>query len=195
MKITIPDFSLVVLIGASGSGKSTFARTHFKPTEILNSDFFRGLISDDEGDQTITKDAFDALYYIASRRLAHRKLTVIDATNVQFESRKPLVALARKFHALLVAIVLDMPEELCWRRTQERPDRNFGKHVVVNHVRDLRRSLKRLQREGFKQVHHLRSVEEMASVVIERQRLWTDRRDEHGPFDIIGDVHGCADEL
>src|SRR5512143_2321562 len=110
MKLTLPELSLVVLIGPSGSGKSTFARTHFKPTEILSSDFCRGLVSDDENDQTVTKEAFDVLRYIAAKRLAARRLTVIDATNVQLESRKPLVELARQYHCLPVAIVFDLPE-------------------------------------------------------------------------------------
>src|ERR671934_2411535 len=102
MKIAIPELSLVALVGASGSGKSTFARKHFKPTEVLSSDFCRGLVSDDENDQTATKDAFEVLHAIAAKRLARGHLTVIDATNVQPEARKPLVELARRFHVLPV---------------------------------------------------------------------------------------------
>src|SRR5215470_12268333 len=112
MKIAIPELSLVVLVGPSGSGKSTFARTHFKPTEVLSSDFCRGIVSDDENDQAATKDAFDVLHYVARKRLAAGRLTVVDATNVQPESRKPLVELAREFHVLPVAIVFDLPEKL-----------------------------------------------------------------------------------
>ena len=85
-------------IGASGSGKSTFARKHFKPTEVLSSDFCRGLVADDENDQTATKDAFEILHFIAAKRLAAGRLTVVDATNVQPEARKPLVELARQYH-------------------------------------------------------------------------------------------------
>jgi len=92
VKITIPELSLVALIGPTGSGKSTFARKHFKPTEVLSSDYCRGLVSDDENSQAATNDAFDILYYIARKRLAAGKLTVIDATNVQPEARKPIVA-------------------------------------------------------------------------------------------------------
>jgi protein phosphatase len=195
MNINIPELALVVLIGVSGSGKSTFARDHFKPTEILNSDFYRGLVSDDENDQNATQDAFDVLHFIASKRLANGKLTVIDATNVQPEARKPLLALARQYHCLPVAIVLDMPEKLCWERTQERADRNFGRHVIRSHRQQLHRSLKQLKREGFQHIYRLNSPEEVAAVTIERQPLWNNLKHEHGPFDIIGDVHGCADEL
>jgi len=195
MKLTIPELSVVVLIGASGSGKSTFARKHFKPTEILNSDFCRGLVADDANDQTVTDDAFAVLHFIASKRLANGKLTVIDATNVQPEARKPLVALARQYHCLPVAIVLNLPEKVCWERTQQRPDRQFGRRVIRAHRQQLRRSLKRLKREGFRYIYQLNSVEEVESAVIERQPLWNNLKHEPGPFDIIGDIHGCAGEL
>lgn len=195
MKLKIPEFSLVVLIGASGSGKSSFARKHFLPTEVISSDFCRGLISDDENDQTISGDAFDVVHYVAGKRLKHMKLTVIDATNVQKPGRKNLVDIARQYHALPVAIVLDPPERVCIERNAKRPDRNFGSHVIKRHRRDLRNSLRTLKKEGFRQIYHLRSVEEIDSVETVREKLWNDFTDEHGPFDIIGDVHGCYDEL
>ncbi|WP_293348902.1 MULTISPECIES: polynucleotide kinase-phosphatase [unclassified Microcoleus] len=195
MKITIPELSLVLLIGASGSGKSTFARQHFQPTEIISSDHCRGLVSDDENNQAATADAFEVLHLIAAKRLAAGKLTVIDATNVQPESRKPLLELARKYHCFLVAIVLDLPEKLCADRNQQRPNRNFGNHVIRRHVQNLRRSLRNLDREGFRYVHILRSPEDIAAAQIERQPLWNNRKHDTGPFDIIGDVHGCCGEL
>jgi len=115
VKITLPELSLVALIGPSGCGKSSFARKHFKPTEILSSDFCRGLISDDENNQAATNDAFETLHFIARKRLARGLLTVIDATNVQPESRKPLVEIAREYHVLPVAIVLNLPEKISRR--------------------------------------------------------------------------------
>ena len=195
MKITIPELSLVVLIGPSGCGKSSFARAHFKPTEVLSSDFCRGLVSDDENAQAATKDAFEVLHFIARKRLAAGRLTVVDATNVQPEARKPLVALAREFHVLPVAIVLNLPEKLCHERNQNRPDRQFGAHVVRNQSQQLRRSIRGLEREGFRHVFTLSTPEEVSSVAIERQPLWNNLKHEHGPFDIIGDVHGCYEEL
>jgi len=195
VKITIPELSLVTLVGASGCGKSTFARQHFKPTEILSSDFCRGLVSDNENDQSATNDAFELLHYIARKRLAAGRLTVVDATNVQMEARKPLVALAREYHVLPVAIVLNMPEKLCHERNQSRPDRQFGPHVVRNQSQQLRRSIRGLEREGFRHVFVLSSPEEVADTTITRQPLWNNRKEEHGPFDIIGDVHGCYAEL
>src|SRR5437773_2979526 len=152
MTVTIPELSLVVLIGASGSGKSTFARQHFKPTEVLSSDFCRGLVSDDENDQAATNDAFDVLHFIAAKRLAAGRLTVVDATNVQEEARRPLVALAREYHCLPVAIVFNLPERLCHERNATRPDRSFGPHVVRRQREQMRRSLDGLEREGFRTV-------------------------------------------
>jgi len=195
MTFSIPELSLVVLIGPSGCGKSTFARKHFKATEVLSSDGFRGLVSDDENDQSATDDAFAALHYVAARRLARGRLTVIDATNVQPEARKPLVALAREYHVLPVAIVLDLTERVCHERNRSRPERDFGPHVVRNQKSQLHRSLRGLGREGFRHVHVLKTQDEVDAAVFQRQPLWNNRKAERGPFDIIGDVHGCCDEL
>ena len=195
MNLTIPELSLIVLIGASGAGKSTFARQHFKSTAILSSDYFRGVVSDDETNQEATKDAFDVLHYITAKRLAAGKLTIIDATNVQLESRKSLINLAKHYHCFAVAIVFDLPESICHERNKQRSNRQFGSHVVRNHTRSLGRSLKNLKREGFRFIYKLSSVEEIQAVEVAIQPMWTNRKREHGPFDIIGDVHGCCDEL
>jgi protein phosphatase len=195
MRIEIPEFALVLLVGASGTGKSTFAARHFLPTEVISSDRMRGWVADDETDQRATADAFDVLHYLVEKRLKGRRFTVIDATNVQPEARKSLIALARKWHALAVAIVFDLPEAIAVARNAERPDRQFGAGPVRRHVQALRRSIGGMKREGIRYVHRLRSVEEADAVEIVRTRLWTDRREEAGPFDIVGDVHGCADEL
>lgn len=195
MKIEIPEFALVLLVGASGTGKSSFAAKHFLPTEVISSDRMRGWVADDENDQSATGDAFDVLRYVVEKRLQGRRFTVVDATNVQPESRKGLIALARKWHALAVAIVFDLPEAIAIERNAARPDRQFGAGPVRRHMQALKRSIGGMNREGIRYVHRLRSVEEVDAVEINRTRLWTDRREECGPFDIIGDVHGCADEL
>ena len=193
--MTIPELSLVVLIGPSGSGKSTFAARHFLPTEVLSSDVCRGMIADDENDQTVTGEAFDLLHTIARKRLALRNLTVVDATNVQPEARRPLVALAREYHCLPVAIVFDLPESVCRQRNKGRTDRTFGPDVIRRQRSQMRRGLKGLRREGFRYVFVLGSESQVDAAGIERAPLWNDRRAEHGPFDIVGDVHGCCDEL
>ncbi|MEU7512709.1 polynucleotide kinase-phosphatase [Streptomyces sp. NPDC042898] len=194
--LPVTDLSLVVLVGATGSGKSTFARRHFKPTEIVSSDFCRGLVADDENDQSASKDAFDVLHYIVGKRLAAGRLTVVDATNVQQEARRQLVQLARSHDVLPIAIVLDLPEDVCRSRNAGRPDRaDMPAHVIQRHRRELRRSLRGLEREGFRKVHVLRSVEEVEAAGIVRERRFNDLRHLTGPFDIIGDIHGCRSEL
>jgi protein phosphatase len=195
MQIKLPELSLVVLIGASGAGKSTFARAHFLPTEVLSSDACRGLVSDDENNQVATNDAFDLLHFILRKRLAAGRLSVIDATNVQPEARRPLVAIAREYHVLPIAIVFDLPERLCQERNLARPDRNFGPHVIRRQLNEMRRSLRGLGREGFREIFRLGSPEQVAAATIVREPLWNNLRHEHGPFDIVGDIHGCADEL
>jgi protein phosphatase len=194
-ELTVPELSLVLLIGVSGSGKSTFGRAHFRPTEVISSDFCRGLVADDENDQSATPAAFELLYYIAGMRLKAGRLTVVDATNIQPEARKPLVALAREHDVLPVAIVLDVPEGVCAARNAARPDRTFGSHVIRRQRDQLRRSLKGLQREGFRTVHTLHGEDEIAGASITRTKLYNDLRHEHGPFDVIGDIHGCRAEL
>ncbi len=195
MKLTIPDLSLVVLVGPSGAGKSSFAAKHFQPTEVVSSDFCRGLVADDENDQAATADAFDVLQYVVGKRLARGRLAVVDATNVQAGSRAPLVELARRHDVLPVAIVLKPPEGVCHDRNRGRPDRGFGPHVVRQQMSQLRQGLRGLGREGFRYVYVLESAAEVDAAEVVRQPLWNNRRDDHGPFDIIGDVHGCYDEL
>lgn len=193
--LSIPELSLVVLVGVSGSGKSTFARAHFAATEVLTSDAFRAMVSDDENSLDATDDAFAALHFVAGRRLARGLLTVVDATNVQPSGRQGLVALAKRYHAQPVAIVLDVSAAVCKKRNAARTDRDLGDHVIPRQYQQLRRSLKRLKGEGFRRAFVLRSVEDVARVEVVREKLWPDQREERGPFDIIGDVHGCYAEL
>ena len=195
MEIKLPELSLVLLIGASGSGKSTFARKHFNKHEIVSSDECRGIVSNDENNQSATSDAFDLLHYIIGKRLKNGLLTVVDATNVQKEARKSLIQIAREYHTLPVAIVLDIPQQVCEERNIKRPDRNFGNYVIRQQKQQLRRSLKGLKREGFRQIYIFKSPEELDSITgIVREKLYNDKKDISGPFDIIGDIHGCYDE-
>ncbi len=193
--IRIPALSLVVMVGASGCGKSTFARRHFRPTEVLSSDFFRGMVADDETEQSATTDAFEALHFIARKRLRAGRLTVVDATNTQSAARKPLVALARETHVIPVAIVLNVHERVCQGRNRARTDRQVPPHAITSQVQQLRKSIRDLRREGFRHVFVLDEEQAEAVESVVREPLWNDRRHEHGPFDVIGDVHGCGDEL
>lgn len=193
--LDIPDFALIVLIGATGSGKSTFAARWFGETEVISSDHCRGLVCDDANDQGVSGDAFDLVRFIAEKRLKNRRLAVIDATNVRAADRKGWIEIARRWHALPIAIVLDPGLDTCIARNKRRPDRDFGPGVPQRMISEIRRGLGGLAREGFRKVWRLSSEEAIASVIVERRPMWTDRRDDAGPFDIIGDVHGCAEEL
>jgi protein phosphatase len=195
LKHAIPDFALVVLIGATGSGKSTFAAKHFTPTEVISSDACRGFVSDDPNSQAASSDAFDVVRFIAEKRLKNRRLAVIDATNVRAADRRTWVEIARRWHALPVAIVLDPGLDVCVERNKSRPDRQFGPQVPQRMISEIRRGLRGLDKEGFRRVVVLRGVGEVDAAELVREPLWTDKRALPGPFDIIGDVHGCGDEL
>ncbi|WP_133272520.1 polynucleotide kinase-phosphatase [Hymenobacter radiodurans] len=195
--LKLPELSLILLMGTSGAGKSTFARRLFKDTEIVSSDYCRALVADDENDQSATPDAFALLQYLVGVRLKRGLLTVVDATNVQPEARKVLVQLARDYHVLPTVIILDVPDRLAEDRNQTRPERrHMPRHVVPQQRQQLRRSLKTLKQEGFRHIFHLHGAEEIDAVqTIQRDPLYSNRKHETGPFDIIGDVHGCYDEL
>lgn len=194
-EISIPEVALVLLVGASGSGKTRFAREHFGRYESISSDECRGLVSNDPNDQSATQAAFDVLHTIAAKRLQAGLLTVIDATNVQAGARASLIQLARDHDVLPVAIVFDLAESVLLEHDSGRDDTPRGARVIRRHQGQLRRSLKGLRREGFRGVHVLSTPEEVDSVRIVRRRLLTDFTDDHGPFDVIGDVHGCLPEL
>ncbi|ANS78819.1 serine/threonine protein phosphatase [Serinicoccus hydrothermalis] len=194
-ELAIPELSLVVLVGASGSGKTTFARRAFGPFETVSSDVCRALVSGDENDQSASADAFDLLHHLVGLRLRRGLLTVVDATNVTRAARADLVRLAREHDVLPVAIVLDVGADIAIERNRGRPERDFGEGPVRRHDRQLRKSLRGLSREGFRGVHVLRSPEEVDAAVVAREPLRSDFRDRTGPFDIVGDVHGCLEEL
>ncbi len=195
MIIAIPDPSLILLVGPAGVGKSTFARRHFRPTEVLSSDFFRGMACDDEADQSASGDAFSLLHHAAAVRLGRNRFTVVDATNLQADARKPLLEIAHRHHFQTAALVFALPEAVCRERDAARAGRVVGPHVVRNHVQQLQQGLVRLHKENHAAVHVLSSPEEVDAAVVERRPLPVDRRHECGPFDLIGDVHGCFEEL
>ncbi len=195
MQIKVPELSLVLMIGASGSGKSSFAAKHFQRHEVVSSDHCRGMVSNDENSLEATNDAFALLHYLVGLRLKRGLLTVVDATNVQAYARKQLIALAREHHVLPVTVVLNLPVDVCESRNASRADRDFGKHVIRQHTQQLKKSLRGLRKEGFQKIYVLSTEQEVDAVAeIVREKLYNDRKTEHGPLDIIGDIHGCFDE-
>jgi protein phosphatase len=169
VELTIPGNGLVLLIGAAGSGKSTFARKHFKTTEIVSSDALRAAVSDDEGDQSASADAFQLLRLIAAKRLQRGRLTVIDATNVQAKARRGLLRLAALKSAPSTAIVLNLPVAVCLARNQARADRRVSPEVVEKQVADLTQSLPGLEREGYLHVYVLDNAKDIDSARISPQ--------------------------
>ena len=195
VRIEIPDLVLLILVGAAGAGKTTFARARFKPTEVISSDFCRGLIADDEADQSATPAAFQVLHLIAGLRLRRRRLTVIDAVNVRPIDRRPLLKLAGEHDAAAVALVFNLPEQVCVARDRARPGRSVGSRVIRAQREAILRSLPDLCEEGFDAVHVFDSAESMDAAIVRRVPLPVNRRWERGPFDIIGDVHGRLPQL
>jgi protein phosphatase len=195
MQIKLPELALVLLIGPSGAGKSTFANRYFLPTEVVSSDRCRAWVCDDENNQAATADAFEVLHLIVAKRLRAGRLTVVDATNVQPEARKSLTALARRFCCPSIALVLDMPLWLCLERNASRRDRDLSDSIIRNQRGQLHGSLQGLGKEGFRHIHMLRDPRELDTMEIIRLPHQCNQRTETGPFDLIGDIHGCFDEL
>lgn len=196
MKIGVPEFALVLLVGPAGSGKSTFAHAHFKPGEVISSDFCRSLVGEGEDDQAATPAAFELLHTVVRLRLRGRRLAVVDAVSARSVDRRPLLALAREHDCAAVAIVFGLPEELCVERDRQRPARSVGPRAIHRQREDLVASLPGLREEGFEQVHLLPSAAAVDEIDgVKRVPLPVNRRWERGPFDVIGDVHGCLAEL
>ena len=195
MNIQLPIPSLAVLIGPSGAGKSTFAARHFQPTEIVAADRCRALVSDDETDQSATADAFAILNAIAAARLSRGRLTVADATSVQPRARRSLLQLAQNQDCPAIAIVFNIDEKTCQERNANRADRQTPRRAIANQRRELSRSLKGLRKEGFHQVYIMNTPEQIDRAEIVRRPNRHDRAALTGPFDLIGDIHGCREEL
>ncbi|MFE0173537.1 AAA family ATPase [Streptomyces sp. NPDC059002] len=164
--LTIPGRSLVLLVGPSGSGKSTFARKNFSPLQIIESDHCRALVCDDEKDQSATRAAFDLLHFLADKRLGFGRLTVIDATNVEAQARRSLLALARDHHFPSIAIVFDVGEEAALEQNSRRRNRQVDAGVIRRQCQDLQSSRKALSREGFSRIHVLKSPEQAAAATV-----------------------------
>jgi len=190
VRIEIPSLCLVALIGPAGAGKSTFASARFRPTEVVSSDACRAMVADREDDLSATPAAFEVLHLVVALRLQRRRLTVVDAVDARPADRRPLIELAGERDCATVALVLDLPEEVCVARDRARHGRTVGPTVIAAQLAAIRRSLPGLRQEGFDAVHVLRSAEEAASAVVRRVPLPVDRRRERGPFDVVGDVHG-----
>lgn len=166
-KITLPDPSLILLLGAAGAGKSTLARRHFQPTEIISSDHCRALICDDENNQAVNAEAFALLHHLTQLRLQWKKLTVIDATNLQATARETLLTIAQAADIPCVAIVLNVSAARCAEQNRNRSYRVVPDEILEQHQRELREARARLPHEGYGAIYEL-NESEITQVSFER---------------------------
>jgi protein phosphatase len=160
---------LILLIGASGAGKSTFAARHFKPTEIVSSDRCRAAICDDENDQSVNYAAFGLLRHIARARLSLRRLTVIDATNLETRARRGLLRIAGVYRIPAVAVAFNIPLEKCLEQNRARSGRVVKEEVISYHAAQFEWAISRLDREGYARIYRLDETN-VNDVVVDRVR-------------------------
>jgi protein phosphatase len=158
-EILIPRNTLVVLCGPAGCGKSTWAAKHFSPPQVISSDECRAMVFDDPANQSVSRHAFDLMYFIIEKRLMLGRLTVADATNLEREHRRTLIRIAKRFHYNTASVVFSVPIEICLERNAGR-DRKVPQEALMNQRALLERTLRTIETEGFDYVHVLNEVTE-----------------------------------
>lgn len=182
-----------MLAGPAASGKSTWAQQRFAATEVVSSDALRGVLGDDEARQDINDRVFPLLHDIVQHRLDLGRLTVVDATNLERKAREPLRLLAKKSGIPAVLLVITADLEGSEARAAGRA-RRVSRDVLIDHVSRVAGVLMASSDEGWSAVHAV-AAEDLPSLCVERTPLAPDHRERTGPFDVVGDVHGCLDEL
>ena len=168
--IRLPDPCLVVLVGASGAGKSHWAATQFSREQIVSSDQLRGVVGHGEHDQRATKDAFELLDLIVEKRLRRRLTTVIDSTALEADRRARYVELAGRAHVPVHAVVFAVDEQLCRARNRERAHPVPSK-IITTQLRALAAAQAVIADEGFAAVHEPDDVELVPPHFVEAPRF------------------------
>ncbi|MFE4893780.1 polynucleotide kinase-phosphatase [Peribacillus butanolivorans] len=212
MQIVLPHAGIVLLIGPSNSGKSTWLKSMIEkeeilPSEVVSSDAFRVLVSDiefidwrgrpkDEADnlmdeyQSISGEAFSMMDSVIEARCRLNKLTFIDATNLHPDDRNRYISLAQKNNVPILSIVLDIPEEDLLVRDEQR-EHPRGKRRIKQQYQTFKREKRVLKKEGYSSLYTLKGTEDIQVI----RRTNPIEKDIQNGIDIIGDIHGCYMEM
>ena len=147
--------SIVVLCGPAACGKSTFAERHFRPTQIISSDWARAHVCDDERDQRFNAQTFALVHFLVEQRLTVNRLCVVDSTALSAQARKELLDLAAKYQVPTTLILFNMPLETCIERDEKR-ERSLGRAVIERQYQAFEQSKATIRQEGFDQVVEFR---------------------------------------
>jgi len=152
VELHLPDPVLVLLVGPSGAGKTTFAQEHFAPNQVISSDELRARVSDDPNDQDASAEAFRILALLVNGRLKRRLTAVVDATNLRAVGRRRLRSLAARYGVPAVAVVFDLPAEVYYDNNARRPERVVSDEVVANQVELMRQAVADVRAEGYARI-------------------------------------------
>ncbi|MFC4100785.1 polynucleotide kinase-phosphatase [Paenibacillus xanthanilyticus] len=212
--IRLPHAGIVLLVGPSNSGKTTLLARLVREgallaTETVSSDQFRMLVGDDEfidwrgrpkleadvlyaAYQLVSEQAFAALENVLEMRCRFGKLTVVDATHLYPDDRNNYIEIARRHHVPVMALALDVPEETLLARDAWR-EHPRGRQRVKQQAQLFKRALRSLKSEAFDASYIVKDAA-LADIRIERKRNPLQLELGAG-IDIIGDIHGCFDEM
>jgi predicted kinase len=153
--IPLPDPALIVLMGASGAGKSTIAQAlarHRPGTMVISYDACRAEISGDEADQSVTEQAVALAHQRIRERCSQQRMTIVDGTHTRAEARESVARIAEWYRLPSVLIVVATPLETCQARQAHRP-RNVALDVVAQQHADMTAALPGLTSERFTHIH------------------------------------------
>jgi alkanesulfonate monooxygenase SsuD/methylene tetrahydromethanopterin reductase-like flavin-dependent oxidoreductase (luciferase family)/predicted kinase len=144
----LPDPALVVLVGASGSGKSAWAAARYRPQEVVSSDQLRGVVGSGEHDLDASEDAFALLDQIVAARLKRGLTTVVDTLGLDPLRRRARLDQARQAGLPAVAVLFDTEPAVCRRRNAER-DRSVPAAVLDSQLRRMPDAAREIGAEGW----------------------------------------------